>query len=281
MAYAQRVDGTRSVSLSEIEPQADGGLSKAQGKQAHQQLGQEFAELEDLLFYASHHSLLIILQGRDTAGKDGAIRRVLEFSNVQSIRVVPFKVPTAQELAHDFLWRVHPHAPGRGMTAIFNRSHYEDVLVSRVHRLVPQEVWERRYEHINRFEQLLHESQTLILKFYLHISKEEQERRLLEREKATEKAWKLSVQDWKEREHWEAYTAAYEEAINRCATPHAPWYVVPADRKWFRDLAVMERIVAELRPHRETWLETLRKIGDHQLAELRAYRASLQGSGRD
>ncbi len=281
MAYAQRVDGRKKVRLAEIDPHVDGGLSKAQGKLELQQLGQEFAELEDLLFYASHHSLLIILQGRDTAGKDGAIRRVLEFSNAQSIRVVPFKVPTPRELAHDFLWRVHPHAPGRGMTAIFNRSHYEDVLVSRVRGLVPPEVWERRYQHINHFESLLHDSNTLILKFYLHISKEEQERRLLDREKETEKAWKLSVQDWKEREYWDAYTAAYEDAINRCATPHAPWYVVPADRKWYRDLAVMQRIVEELRPHRETWLQTLRKIGDQALVELRAYRQSLQGGGGD
>jgi len=272
--YAHRVDGSRPVKLSAIDPNADGGLTKEEGVARAAALGAELAELEDLLYYAGRHSLLIVLQGRDTSGKDGTIRTILDYSNAQSAGVVSFKVPTEEELAHDFLWRVHKHTPGRGSITIFNRSHYEDVLVVRVHNLVPESVWRPRYDHIRHFERLLADSHTLILKFYLHIDRDEQEQRLLDREKETEKAWKLSVGDWKEREHWDAYTAAYEEALERCATEAAPWYVVPANRKWFRNLAVLERLVATLKPHREQWLEKLDKIGDAAKAELEAFRAA-------
>jgi PPK2 family polyphosphate:nucleotide phosphotransferase len=274
MPFAHRLDGSAPVRLSEFDPRESGGLTKADGVARADALGEELAELEDLLYYAGRHALLIVLQGRDTAGKDGCIRRILTYSNVQSVRVEPFKVPTEEELAHDFLWRVHARAPRRGSVAIFNRSHYEDVLVVRVHNLAPEEVWRRRYAHINQFEQLLHDSDTLILKFYLHVSKEEQRERLLAREEEPEKAWKLSVQDWKEREHWDAYTAAYEDALQLCATPHAPWYVVPADRKWFRNLAVIERIVETLRPFRQEWLESLAGLGAQALHEIREYRAA-------
>jgi PPK2 family polyphosphate:nucleotide phosphotransferase len=271
--YAHRIDGSRPVKLADVDPNADGGLSKEEGLARIQELGAELAELEDLLYFAGQQSLLIILQGRDTSGKDGAIRAILDYSNAQGTRVASFKVPTEEELAHDFLWRVHRETPGRGGITIFNRSHYEDVLVVRVHKLVPESVWRARYEHIRHFEKLLTDSHTLLLKFYLHIDRDEQEQRLLDREKETEKAWKLSVGDWKEREHWDAYTAAYEEALERCSTEHAPWHVVPANRKWFRTLAILERIVAALRPHREGWLEKLEKIGAAAKEELEAYRA--------
>jgi PPK2 family polyphosphate:nucleotide phosphotransferase len=267
--------------LEDFDPDEHGGLTKEQGKIRAEELGLQLAELEDLLFYAGQHSLLILFQGRDAGGKDGSIRAILDSSNVQSARVESFRVPTPEELAHDFLWRVHQRTPGRGSVALFNRSHYEDVLVVRVHNLVPEKVWRRRYDHINRFEELLLDSDTILLKFYLHISKEEQEERLLDREKETEKAWKLSVGDWKEREFWDEYTAAYEEAINRCSTPRAPWYVVPANHKWFRNVAILERVVEELRPHREGWLKSLERIGQEAKDELRLYRAERQNAKRE
>ncbi len=272
MSYAHRIDGSKKLRLKDVDPGETGGLSKEEGRLRADALGAELAELEDLLFFAGTHSLLIVLQGRDTAGKDGCIRRILDYSDVQSIRVESFKVPTEEELAHDFLWRVHQRAPRRGSLALFNRSHYEDVLVARVHGLVPEAVWKKRYAHITAFEELLLDSGTLLLKFMLHISKEEQEKRLLDREKETEKAWKLSAGDWKEREYWDAYTEAYEDALNRCGSARAPWFVVPADHKWYRDLAVLEQLVAALKPHREEWLASLRDRGEEAMREIRAYR---------
>jgi PPK2 family polyphosphate:nucleotide phosphotransferase len=248
-------------------------LEKSKAKLNTDTLGAELSELADLLYYAGQHALLIVLQGRDTSGKDGTIRRILNYTNAQSLRVESFKVPTEDELAHDFLWRVHQRTPGLGHATIFNRSHYEDVLVVRVHELVPKEVWKRRYDHINQFEKLLVDSRTIVLKFLLHISKEEQEERLLDREKETEKAWKLSVGDWKEREHWDEYTQAYQDAINHCAAPGAPWFVVPADHKWYRDLVIIEQIVETLRPYRDEWMASLEETGRTALQELEAYRA--------
>jgi PPK2 family polyphosphate:nucleotide phosphotransferase len=182
-------------------------------------------------------------------------------------------VPTEEELAHDFLWRVHRVTPQRGMIGVFNRSHYEDVLVVRVHDLVPEQVWKKRYRMINDFEHMLAASNTIILKFFLHISREEQEQRLLEREQEMAKAWKLSAGDWRERERWDAYMAAYEDALAECSTKHAPWQIVPADRKWFRNYAVASTIVEALREYKGEWLETLGKIGDSAKTELAAYRA--------
>lgn len=273
MAFAHRIDGGKKVRLEDIDPGQHDGVSRAEGEERTRKLGAEMTELFDLLFYAGKHSLLIVLQGRDTSGKDGTIRSLLSYSNAQSCRVVPFKVPTPEEVAHDFLWRVHQQTPGRGSIAIFNRSHYEDVLVARVHKLVPDPVWKRRYDHIDNFERLLLDADTILLKFYLHISRDEQEQRLLEREKETEKAWKLNVGDWKERELWDDYTRAYEDALNKCASPDAPWYVIPANHKWFRNLAVTEAVVTALQPYRKEWLAHLDQIGAAAKAELEAYRA--------
>jgi len=270
--YAHRIDGTEKISLKDFDPDETAGLEKEAAKERTDELGEELAEHLDLLFYCARPALLIILQGIDTSGKDGTIRRILTYANVQSCRVQPFKVPTEQELAHDFLWRIHQRTPGRGEVAIFNRSHYEDVLVVRVHELVPKKVWEPRFEHINHFERLLHENDTRIVKFFLHISKDEQEQRLLDREKETEKAWKLSAGDWKERELWDKYVDAYEDALNRCATKEAPWYVVPANKKWFRDLAVIERLVDVLRPLKKPAMASLEALGKERLAEIKAFR---------
>ena len=180
-----------------------------------------------------------MLQGRDASGKDGTIRKILEFSNIQQSYVHPFKVPTEEERAHDFLWRAHKAVPRRGHVTLFNRSHYEDVLAARVHRLVPEAIWKARYAHINAFERLIvDDADVIVLKFYLHISADEQYERLRAREKDPRTAWKLNPEDWREVPLWDEFTEAYEDVLARCATREAPWYLVPADKKWFRNLAV-------------------------------------------
>jgi PPK2 family polyphosphate:nucleotide phosphotransferase len=204
-------------------------------------------KLRDLQYrlYAEHkRSLLICLQGRDAAGKDGTIKHVLGAMNPQGCTVTGFKVPSEEEAAHDFLWRYHRAAPARGHVGIFNRSHYEDVLVVRVHDLVPEEVWSRRYDQINDFERMLYENGTHILKFYLHIDSEEQLERFRQRILDPERHWKISEGDYAERPYWDAYTEAFEAALSRCSTEHAPWFVIPSNHKWFRNLAIA-RIVSE------------------------------------
>lgn len=203
-------------------------------------------ELQYLMFAEQRRALLVVLQGMDAAGKDGTIRHVMAGLNPQGSRVTAFKSPTAEEAAHDFLWRVHQVVPRRGDVAIFNRSHYEDVLIARVHHLVPRAVWSRRYEQINRFEELLTESEVVVLKFFLHISKDEQRRRLEERLRDPAKQWKLALSDLEERKFWDDYVAAYEEALTRCSHASAPWFIIPADKKWFRNLAVSRVLVETL-----------------------------------
>jgi PPK2 family polyphosphate:nucleotide phosphotransferase len=202
--------------------------------------------LQEALFAEGKRALLVVFQGRDTAGKDGAIRKVFGPLNPQGLVVTGFKAPTALELAHDFLWRVHLAVPGRGTIGIFNRSHYEDVLVVRVHQLVPEAVWRPRYEQINLFERILVENDVTILKFFLHISRDEQRERLRARLEDPAKYWKFSAGDLGERDRWDAYTAAYQEALERTGTAAAPWYVVPADRKYLRDLLVAQVVTETL-----------------------------------
>jgi PPK2 family polyphosphate:nucleotide phosphotransferase len=273
MPYAWTVKPGSKVTLADYDPDHDDGLKKADGLEKLASLGSEISELQELMFAARQTGLLCIFQGRDTGGKDGAINRVLTYTNVQGVHTIGFKVPTEVEAAHDFLWRIHPHVPGRGEITLFNRSHYEDVLVVRVHELVPAKVWKARYDQINAFEKLLTDAGTIVLKFYLHISKEEQEERLLDREKDPTKAWKLSAGDWKERKLWDSYTAAYEDALSKCSTEAAPWRIVAANRKWFRDLAVAEAIRDTLKPHRVGWMAHLVEVGAKARAELAAYRA--------
>jgi len=201
-------------------------------------------ELQYLMYAEGKRSLLICLQGRDAAGKDGTINHVLGAMNPQGCTVTGFKVPSQEEAAHDFLWRYHKAAPARGQVAIFNRSHYEDVLVVRVHDLVPKAVWSERYDLINDFERLLYESGTHILKFYLHIDPEEQLDRFRARIQDPARHWKISDGDYAERPYWDAYSDAFEDALSKCSTRHAPWYVIPANHKWFRNLAIA-RIVRE------------------------------------
>lgn len=220
---------------------------KNEAKKEFKQLRNELIELQTRLYAENKHKLLILFQAVDAGGKDGTIRRMLQGVNPQGVHVTSFKVPTHQELARDFLWRVHNAVPGTGMIGVFNRSHYEDVIVVRVHELVPESVWRPRFEHINEFEQLLTESGTTILKFYLHISKDEQKKRFEERIANSEKNWKFSLEDVQKRRFWDDYMLAFEEALNCCTTPHAPWYVIPADQEWYRDLAVMRVVVHALR----------------------------------
>jgi len=272
MAYAHKISCGDKVRLKDIDPAESGGMSKEEGELKLAKLGEELGQLQDLLFEAGENGLLIVLQGLDTSGKDGTIRSITHFVNAQSCHVAPFKVPSEKELGHDFLWRIHAEAPAKGSLTIFNRSHYEDVLVVRVHELVPKTVWEKRFDHINHFEKLLTESGTIVLKFMLHISKEEQEERLLAREKDNEKAWKLAVGDWQEREHWDDYVAAYEDVLEKCSTDYAPWYVVPANRKWYRNLAITERIVKTLKPYEKEWTKRLEVIGEKAKREIEAFR---------
>jgi len=272
MPYASKITGTQQIKLKDFDPGEDAGLNREEGEEKLAELCGELARLQELLYAAGNHSALVVLQGRDTSGKDGAIKAVMGPLNSLGCNVASFKVPTEKELAHDFLWRVHQHTPAKGEISIFNRSHYEDVLVARVHKLAPENVWRARYGHINAFESLLAGSGAVVLKFYLHISREEQEERLLERERDRAKYWKLSVGDWKEREYWNAYTRAYEDAIKECSAPHAPWFIVPANKKWFRNLAVAEAIVDALKPFEKDWMKKLDEVGRREKALIEEFR---------
>ncbi|MEJ7812741.1 MAG: PPK2 family polyphosphate kinase [Gemmatimonadaceae bacterium] len=207
---------------------------------------ERLGELQEVFYADARRSLLVVLQGRDAAGKDGTIRRVFEPCNPQGCQVTSFGVPSTLEMRHDYLWRIHQAVPARGMIGIFNRSHYEDVLVVRVRDLVPRSVWSKRYDHINAFERMLAESGVTILKFFLHVSRDEQKERLRERLDDPEKNWKFRAGDLDDRALWDDYSRAYREAITRCSTPWAPWYVVPADKKRARDYLVAQVIVAAL-----------------------------------
>ena len=207
-------------------------------------LSDEIAALQDRLYAESGQALLVVLQAMDAGGKDGTVKHVFQGVNPQGVTVTSFKQPTPEELAHDFLWRVHANVPRHGYIGVFNRSHYEDVLIARVHELVPEPVWRGRYGHINHFEALLRDAGVRVVKLFLHISPEEQAERLQARLDDPTKRWKFNPGDLAERARWDEYAAAYEEAIRRTSTEHAPWYVVPADRKWFRNWAV-SRIVIE------------------------------------
>ncbi len=272
-AQAFRIPPRTKVRLRDHDPADTRGITREKAEARIAERRDEFAEMQELLYGAARQSVLIVLQGMDTSGKDGTIRKVMAPINPQGCDVVAFKEPTPADLAHDFLWRIHPCTPAMGMIGIFNRSHYEDVLIVRVHNLVPKAVWKRRYEAINHFEQLLAESGTIILKFFLHISKDEQRERLLAREKDPIKAWKLAPGDWIEREKWDEYQGAYETALSKCSTKDAPWYIIPADKKWFRDLIITEAILDTLRPYVPAWQEALTDRGKEQLAAIAQLRA--------
>ena len=245
MNYAREliVAPGRKVRLKDIDPGFHGKHESADT--AAPEIAAHLEKLRTLQYtlYAERaHSVLIVLQGIDAAGKDGVCRHVIGAMSPQGCAVTGFKQPTAEERGHDFLWRVHRHAPELGQVAIFNRSHYEDVLVVRVHHLVPKETWSLRYDHINAFENLLADSGTTILKFFLWISKEEQLERFKQRLDDPARQWKISDSDYKERAYWDDYVSAYEAMLERCSTDRVPWYVIPSNHKWFRNLAVSQII---------------------------------------
>lgn len=243
-----RVKPGAKVDLSKIDPGSTHGL-KGKRKDADERLltlNKRLEVLQESLWAEHQRKVLVVLQGMDTSGKDGTISHVFEGVNPLGVRVAAFKAPTAEELDHDFLWRVHPKVPGRGEMVIFNRSHYEDVLVARVMNLVPPDIWRQRYGQINDFELLLSQTGTVILKFFLYISKDEQKERLQERLDDPLKQWKFRKGDLMDRAHWDEYLEAYEEALARTSQKHAPWYVVPADKKWYRNLVVAEVLVKAL-----------------------------------
>lgn len=275
MALAWKIDEDTKVHLKDYDPGYTDSQTTHEDADKHlKQLSDELAELQELLSAAQHHSLLMVLQGMDTSGKDGTIRHVFSHINPQGCQVYAFKEPTQEELAHDFLWRVHKVTPGKGYMTIFNRSHYEDVLIARVHNLVPEEIWSARYKEINHFEKLLANNNTIIIKCFLHISKDEQEKRLLAREQDKDKAWKLSASDWAERKYWDAYQEAYEDALSKCSTKEAPWYIIPANHKWYRNLAIAQTLVHTMKQYKNEWEKELQARGAQELQQLQKLQKS-------
>jgi PPK2 family polyphosphate:nucleotide phosphotransferase len=234
------------VKFKDYDPNYHSSYDEASAEEEVSSLHRQMEELQEKLYAEGKRSLLVVLQAMDAGGKDGAIKKVFQGINPQGVHVTSFKVPTPEELAQDFLWRIHQHTPPKGYIGIFNRSHYENVLVVRVNNLVPPEVWETNYDHINHFERLLADNGTRVLKFYLHISKDEQKQRLQARLDNPQKHWKFSIGDLPVREQWDDYMKAYEDAIERCNTDYAPWHIVPSNHKWYRDLILAKTIVKTL-----------------------------------
>ena len=241
------VPSNQDVRLADRDPDDTRGFdSKKAARRELQKNVERLAELQYLLYAEGKHALLIVLQAMDAGGKDGTIRHVMSGVNPQGCRVTSFKVPTPEELAHDFLWRAHKAVPKRGEIGIFNRSHYEDIVAVRVRKLAPKRVWSKRYAQINAFEKLLADNDVTTIKFFLNVSPDEQKRRLVRRLRDPRRMWKANPADFEERKRWDQYMGAYEDVLTRCSTKRAPWFIIPADRKWFRNLAVSQIIVETL-----------------------------------
>jgi PPK2 family polyphosphate:nucleotide phosphotransferase len=237
----------KKVNLAGYDPDATPGFKKgAEEQEVTAKSIERLDKLQYLLSAENKHAVLVVLQGMDGSGKDGTIRHVMSGLNPQACKVTCFKVPTPEEAGHDFLWRIHRAVPARGQIGIFNRSHYEDVLAVRVHGLAPKRVWSERYDQINRFERYLADNNVIVLKFFLHISKDEQRKRILQRIDDPARNWKLSPADFAERKYWPDYLKAYEAVLSRCSTPAAPWFIIPANKKWYRNLAVARILVEAL-----------------------------------
>ena len=242
------VKSGEKVNLAEWDPNDTGEFmgNKKQARAETRQINKRLQKLQDLLYAEHKHKILVILQGMDTSGKDGAIRHVFSGVNPQGLRVANFKEPTQEEQEHDFLWRVHQRVPAQGELVVFNRSHYEEVLIVRVHKLVPQTVWKKRYDQINDFESMLAETGTTILKFFQYIDKDEQKKRLQARLDNPNKHWKFQRDDLKDRKLWPDYIRAYEDVLNKTSTDQAPWFIVPANHKWYRDWLITKTLVERL-----------------------------------
>ena len=245
-----QVQPGQPITLEDLDPGDTSVFSGDKEAARHElkELVDQLSDLQEILYAQGKHKILVVLQAMDTGGKDGAIRNVFGEINPQGVRVENFKVPTPEELAHDYLWRVHKVVPKQGMITVFNRSHYEDVLVVRVKNLVPPEVWEKRYDQINDFERMLAETGTTILKFFLHISRDEQKERLQARLDNPLKHWKFNPKDLDDRALWSEYLEAYEDVVNRTSTEWAPWIIVPADRKWYRNVVIASYVVVGRSP---------------------------------
>jgi PPK2 family polyphosphate:nucleotide phosphotransferase len=238
----------KKFKLDKIDPGDTGHFKdKREAAAAVKKNLEQLDELQEVLYAQAKYAVLIVLQAMDAGGKDGTIEHIFSGVNPQGCQVTSFKAPSHLELAHDYLWRYHQAAPTKGMIGIFNRSHYESVLVERVKEIVPKEVWSKRYDHLNEFERVLADENTVIMKFYLHISRDEQRKRLQARLEDPHKNWKFNPGDLEERKRWDDYMAAFDDALERCSTPRAPWYAIPANKKWFRNLAISDVIVRTMR----------------------------------
>ena len=240
-----RIDPGSDIDLASFDPDDIGceQLSKHQVQKIHHAMSRELARLQQLLFAEAKHKVIVVLQGMDSSGKDGTIRRVFTSVDPLGVNVANFKRPSLDELAHDYLWRVHHHTPAKGFITIFNRSHYEDVLVPRVHSLVPEHQWKARYRHLVEFERMLYDEGAVILKFFLNISREEQGKRLQQRLENPIKQWKFEHGDINERRYWNEYILAYEDAISATSTVFAPWYIIPANVKWYRNIVILQVLI--------------------------------------
>ena len=269
MTVEYRINPDQKINLKKFDPEDTSWWQKdnSSAKKELNKLREKLINLQQLLYSENKHKVLIVLQAMDSGGKDGTIRSIFKGVNPQGVSVASFKVPTPVELGHDYLWRVHAKTPQTGEIVIFNRSHYEDVLVVRVHNLVPKKVWEKRYDHIAQFEKLLADEGTTILKFFLNISKDEQKKRFLERIEIPEKQWKFNPNDIEERKLWSVYMQAYEEAISKTSTSKAPWFVIPANQNWYRDL-VIAKIITD-------YLENLKMNYPQPVENIESYKELL------
>ena len=267
MPYATIVDGSRRVGLDEIDPADDGGLTEKQAADRLAELAEELLELQELMHAAERHGVLVILQGMDAAGKDVTIREAFRTANPEAIRVRHFSTMTEEESLHDFVWRAHAQTPKRGEMVLFDRSYYEQAILPQVEGDASDEETDERLDDIVGFERILRHGGTIVLKFLLHVSADEQEARLRDRMDNIETAWKISANDWTARRKWDDYMAAFERTINGTATPEAPWFLVPADHQWFHNLAVAEALVECLRPRRKAWIRERDRIGKEKRAE--------------
>ena len=240
------VKSDKKLRIKDYDPGYTAGFKQKDASKLLEENIDKLKKLQYLLYAENKHAILVILQAMDAGGKDGTIRHVMGPLNPQGVKVTSFKTPTEEELNHDFLWRIHQNTPKKGEIRIFNRSHYEDVLIVRIHNLVPKKVWSKRYNHINSFEKILADSGTTILKFFLNVSEKEQLKRLNERLENPAKNWKANPKDFEERSSWPDYRDAYETALRRCSTSYAPWFIIPSDKKWFRNLTVSTILVNTL-----------------------------------
>ena len=261
------VKQNNKVKLSDWDPDDTSEFegTKKEGIIAIKKLNKRLEVLQDVLYAEHKQKILIVLQAMDTGGKDGTISSVFEGVNPQGVKVASFKVPTPEELDHDYLWRVHPQAPGKGEIVIFNRSHYEDLLVVRVHNLAPQKVWKKRFQHINEFERMMKDEGTTILKFYLNISQDEQKQRLLERISTPEKRWKFNPGDLEERKLWKDYMEAYQDVLSKTSKPWAPWYIIPANRNWYRNLVISSILVDTLEKLKMHYPQPVKNINQYAI----------------